>query len=87
MEVVAAGREARVDAAVAAEGARVRRAPRPGWDATVKKEVVFGHFGGLSLGTILLTSAETFTDPGSARASLRESFSKTRETVVSDVLK
>ena len=86
MEVVAAGREARVDAAVAAEGARVRRAPRPGWDATVKKEVVFGHFGGLSLGTILLTSADTFLQTHVLHTGVSESFSDP-ETVVRDMLR
>ena len=41
------------------------------------KEVGFGHFEGLSLGTIFLESAETFTLPFSAHGSLRE-FLKTR---------
>ena len=37
-----------------------------------QKEVGFGHFESLYLGTVLLTSADTFTVPCSAHGSLRE---------------
>ena len=50
------------------------------------KEVGLGHFEGLSLGTILLTSAETFTVPFSARDSEVVRVSDP-ETVVEGMLK
>ena len=48
--------------------------------------MVFGHFEGLYLGTILLKSAETFTGPFSAR-DLEFVRVSDPETVVQDMLK
>ena len=50
------------------------------------KEVGLGHFEGLSLGTILLTSAETFTVPFFLHTGVSESLSDP-ETAVKDMLK
>ena len=51
-----------------------------------QKEVVFGHFAGLSLGTILLKSADTFLQTHVLHTGVSESFSDP-ETVVQDMLK
>ena len=52
-----------------------------------QKEVGFGHFEGLYLGTILLKLAETFTDPCSAHGSLREFLKNPEDGCIQDMLK
>ena len=71
----------------AANGAASLLSLPPAPESLARAATSFRHFEGLSLGPVLLESAETFTDPCSAHGSLREFLKNPEDGCIQDMLK